>query len=149
MAATALAQAIADAIYDACSPDSEGFGVSGVEAAVAVILGMPEIRAALSKSNKAHAAQDYALGLLAEECGEVVQVVGKCFRFGLDTPRGRTGPTARDLLHLELGDVLAAIDYAAARGVVDKAAIRKQRMAKRARLLDPKSRDARGRRLAP
>lgn len=52
------------------------------------------------------------LALLAEECGEVVQVIGKCLRHGLWSrhPADPDGPTNYDLLHKELGDVQAAVE---------------------------------------
>ena len=92
----------------------------------------------------------YTLGLLAEECGEVVQEIGKAWRFGLTTPttQGSRG-TAHDHITTELGDVLAAIRYAAARGVVDLDQIEARAEMKLTRLLDPDSRDNLGRRLAP
>jgi hypothetical protein len=105
----------------------------------------------------------YGLGLLAEECGEVVEVCasiqlecgkvvqlcGKAFRFGLDTPSKSRGGTARELLHEECGDILAAIDYAVERGILDPDKLEKRRTHKRKRLLNPKSKDGLGRRLAP
>ena len=48
-----------------------------------------------------------ALALLSEECGEVVQIIGKIIRHGLDSNwNGR--PTNRELLEQEIGDVLLA-----------------------------------------
>jgi hypothetical protein len=77
-------------------------------------------------------AQDYALALLVEECGEILQLLGKAERFGIDTP-GVKGPltghvdmnvTSRVRLNIECGDILAAIDYAAAAGVIEKSALK-------------------------
>jgi NTP pyrophosphatase (non-canonical NTP hydrolase) len=50
------------------------------------------------------------LALLSEECGEVVQVVGKCLRHGTSGYHPSTSgrPTNAELLEKELGDVLAA-----------------------------------------
>lgn len=106
----------------------------------------------------------YGLALVTEEIGEVIQilgnllqVVGKAGRFGLDTP-GVLDPitghvdltiTPRQCLVKELGDVMAAVDYMAARGVVDGDAVLARRNDKLLRLLDPDSRDNLGRRLAP
>lgn len=42
-------------------------------------------------------ATQYALGLLTEEAGEVLQTIGKALRFGLDSP-GPNGRTARQLM---------------------------------------------------
>lgn len=50
------------------------------------------------------------LALLMEECGEVVQVIGKILRHGYDSrnPLEPESPTNRELLERELGDVGAA-----------------------------------------
>lgn len=94
--------------------------------------------------------EEYAFALLGEEGGEVAQVTGKATRFGIDTPRKSSeGRTARDLMHEEVGDVLAAADYAVARGVLDRKTLEKRRRMKLKRLLDPKSKDSQGNRFAP
>lgn len=95
------------------------------------------------------AVERYALGLLAEECGEVQQAVGKALRFSADEPAGPGGITPRQEIERELGDVIAAIRYAGIRGVVDYAIVIERANAKYARLMDPDSKDALGRRLAP
>ena len=48
--------------------------------------------------------------LLAEECGEVVQIVGKILRHGLDSYHPHSGETNRETLQKELGDVWAAVE---------------------------------------
>lgn len=50
------------------------------------------------------------LALLMEECGEVVQVIGKILRHGYDScnPLDPESPSNRELLERELGDVGAA-----------------------------------------
>lgn len=90
----------------------------------------------------------YALGLVAEEMGEVVQLVGKWLRFGPDHARN-DGETARVLLPNEMGDAEAAIHFACLDGLVSFSDVISRREAKKARLLDPASRDDEGRRLAP
>lgn len=59
---------------------------------------------------------------LAEECGEVVQVVGKILRHGVEShhPRDRKKRTNRTLLEKELGDVRAAMILLCEAGVVNK-----------------------------
>lgn len=102
-------------------------------------------------------AQAYALALLTEECGEVLQTIGKAGRFGIDTPGVKdpyTGNvdmsiTPRSALAKELGDLMAAIDYAAKAGIIDYSAVRERYIAKCAKLFDPTSVDNLGRRLAP
>lgn len=51
-----------------------------------------------------------ALALLAEECGEVIQIIGKIFRHGLDS-NWLDNPTNRELLETEIGDVLLAVGF--------------------------------------
>ncbi len=102
-------------------------------------------------------AENYALFLLSEEFGESLQLIGKAGRFGIDTPGVKdalTGVvdmevTPRTLLSKEVGDVLAAIDYANAAGLIDMEAVHRQRINKANKLLDPRSLDNLGRRLAP
>jgi hypothetical protein len=93
-------------------------------------------------------AETYALGLLVEEAGESAQMVGKWLRFGPDHTRN-DGVTARKLLPVEVGDLLAAIDYATAAGVLDPDAVAAQRARKFAKLTNAASCDDEGRRLAP
>ena len=98
----------------------------------------------------------YCLGLLTEEAGEVLQLVGKALRFGIDTPGVKRldgtvdyALTSRSMLPVELGDLLAGIDFAIAHGVIDAAALAEQRRRKFAKLTDPTVMDNLGRPLAP
>ena len=50
------------------------------------------------------------LALLAEECGEVVQMVGKILRHGYNSKHPDTGEMNRTLLENEIGDLFAAIE---------------------------------------
>lgn len=50
------------------------------------------------------------LACLAEECGEVIHIVGKILRHGYDSYHPDTGDNNRELLHKEVGDVLAIVD---------------------------------------
>jgi NTP pyrophosphatase (non-canonical NTP hydrolase) len=54
-------------------------------------------------------AQAERLAILAEECGEIVQVIGKILRHGFESTHPEGGPTNRQLLELELGDITAVI----------------------------------------
>ena len=98
-------------------------------------------------------AENYSLGLMVEEMGETLKLIGKAIRFGLDTPGPATpeyrGLTAREMLPFEIGDLHAAIRYAAMAGVVRMTAANLAEENKLAKLLDPLSRDAQGNRLAP
>lgn len=107
----------------------------------------------LGPSGAIPSAETYCLALIAEECGEAVQLIGKALRFGIDTP-GKlgapfNGQTARTNLAIELGDIRAAITFAAAHGLVDEAAVRTAEYAKIAKLMNPEARDNLGRQLAP
>lgn len=67
--------------------------------------------------NKLTPAQTERLALLAEECGEVVQIIGKILRHGYHSchPNNLNCPNS-DLLHKELGDVQAAISIMEEKG---------------------------------
>jgi NTP pyrophosphatase (non-canonical NTP hydrolase) len=71
--------------------------------------------------NELTEAQAEVLALLAEECAEVIQVVGKILRHGLESkhPADLDGPTNRGLLVKELGDLRAAIWLLAKYRLVD------------------------------
>ena len=92
--------------------------------------------------------EQYALGLLVEEAGEVLQLGGNSLRFGIDSPRN-DGTTARQLLPTELGDLMAAITYLAARGLVDMDDVVRACNYKLEKLNNPAAVDNLGRRLAP
>jgi len=57
------------------------------------------------------AAQCERLSILVEELGEALQVAGKILRHGWDSTHPNGGPTNRNLLELELGDVMFAIKF--------------------------------------
>lgn len=61
------------------------------------------------KFNKLSLAQEEVLALLAEECAEVIQIVGKILRHGASSrhPSDLKGPTNKEMLERELGDVRA------------------------------------------
>ena len=49
------------------------------------------------------------LAILSEECGEIVQVIGKIQRHGIESRHPDGGPTNRQLLEKELGDAYATL----------------------------------------
>lgn len=55
--------------------------------------------------NQLTAAEAERLAILAEECGEVVQVIGKILRHGYNSHHPDGSPTNRSLLEKELGDI--------------------------------------------
>jgi NTP pyrophosphatase (non-canonical NTP hydrolase) len=61
-----------------------------------------------------------ALGILQEECAEVIQEVSKIRRFGLDTIHYRSGVKHSTMLEMEVGDVLALVDILVEQGVLDR-----------------------------
>lgn len=61
-----------------------------------------------------------ALGILQEECAEVIQEVSKCNRFGLDSLHYQTGIKHSTMLEIEVGDVLALIDILIEQGILDQ-----------------------------
>lgn len=50
--------------------------------------------------------EQYLLACLAEECGEVIQRIGKALRFGMDEIQPEQTLTNRERLQEELNDVL-------------------------------------------
>lgn len=67
------------------------------------------------------------LALLAEECGELVQAIGKTLRHGLDSTNPLVPPGSdrsnRGWIEKEMGDVRAAMILLCEAGVTDKAAV--------------------------
>lgn len=62
-----------------------------------------------------------ALGILQEECAEVIQEVSKCRRFGLDSKHYKTGLLHSTMLETEVGDVLALVSILIEQGILDRA----------------------------
>lgn len=75
--------------------------------------------------NELTPAEAERLAYLMEECGEVIQIIGKILRHGYESrdptkatpanpswgaPERNTSPTNRTLLMIELGDVLRGLD---------------------------------------
>jgi len=101
-------------------------------------------------------AETYCLGLIVEEKDEVGQLIGKAIRFGLDTPGVKRldgtvdmEQTPRTMLAVELGDLLAAIDFARDHGLFDRSAIAAAHERKYRKLRDATALDNLGRPLAP
>ena len=61
-----------------------------------------------------------ALGILQEECAEVIQEVSKCRRFGLDSVHYKSGVKHSTQLEMEVGDVLAMVDILVEQGILDR-----------------------------
>lgn len=80
--------------------------------------------------NKLTDAEAERLAILAEECAEVIQVVGKILRHGYASchPDNLKGETNRRLLERELGDVLGTMRVMEKRGDVGVNPIREHAM---------------------
>jgi len=63
------------------------------------------------------------LALLAEECGEVIQVIGKILRHGYDSHHPDGTKTNRNLLATELGHVRHAMLRVCDAGDIDRSAM--------------------------
>jgi NTP pyrophosphatase (non-canonical NTP hydrolase) len=61
-----------------------------------------------------------ALGILQEECAEVIVEVSKIRRFGLDTVHYKSGIKHSAMLEMEVGDVLAMVDILVEQGILDR-----------------------------
>ena len=59
-----------------------------------------------------------AMDILQEECAEVIQIISKCRRFGIDETHIKSGKSNRANLEEELGDMLALVQILVELGVV-------------------------------
>ena len=85
--------------------------------------------------NQLTPAEAEVLYILAEECGELVQVVTKILRHGLLSTHPECAQvTNRDLLEKEIGDVQGAIRMVCEANMADRGAIYLQARCKLARL---------------
>lgn len=75
-----------------------------------------------------------ALGILQEECAEVIVEVSKCNRFGLDSVHYKTGQQHSKMLETEIGDVLALVDILIEEGVVAQDSLNAAKLAKKEKL---------------
>ncbi|MCU1313399.1 MAG: hypothetical protein JWM54_1156 [Acidobacteriaceae bacterium] len=69
--------------------------------------------------NRLPPAQAESLALLAEECAEVIQAIGKIQRHGLWSEHPESGIPNYNTLQREIGDVLAAFRIAEVQKLVD------------------------------
>jgi NTP pyrophosphatase (non-canonical NTP hydrolase) len=60
------------------------------------------------------------LAILAEEMEEAIQAIGKILRHGYDSTHPNGGPTNKESLEKELGDVSWAMIYACSKGDLSK-----------------------------
>ena len=73
--------------------------------------------------------------ILQEECAEVTQAVSKIFRFGFDScyPTADSA-SAKEVLELEVGDLLCMIDLLIENGIVSDSMVNQCRKNKREKL---------------
>ena len=75
-----------------------------------------------------------ALGILQEECAEVIVEVSKCRRFGLSSTHYKTGMMHDKMLENEVGDVLAMVDILIDQGLLDLVGLATAKAAKKEKL---------------
>jgi NTP pyrophosphatase (non-canonical NTP hydrolase) len=75
-----------------------------------------------------------SLGLLQEECAEVIVEVSKCNRFGLNSTHYKTGLTHLEMLAIEIADVLTLVDYLLEIGILDQSMLEIAKEAKKQKL---------------
>lgn len=71
-----------------------------------------------------------ALGILQEECAEVIVEVSKIRRFGFDTQHYKTGVCHNEMLELEVGDMLALVDVLIEKGALNADNLNKAKLNK-------------------
>lgn len=71
-----------------------------------------------------------ALGILQEECAEVIVEVSKCRRFGLDSNHYKTGLAHKKMLETEIGDMLALVDILVEEGIITEQDLNQAKQAK-------------------
>jgi NTP pyrophosphatase (non-canonical NTP hydrolase) len=69
--------------------------------------------------DKMNLKENEILNILQEECAEVIQMVSKCRRFGMDERHLKDGGTNRERLTEEIGDVICMLKLAQDFGIVD------------------------------
>lgn len=75
-----------------------------------------------------------ALGILQEECAEVIVEVSKCRRFGIDSKHYTTGMVHARMLEMEVGDVLAMVDILVENNVLSWSELELAKQAKKEKL---------------
>ena len=75
-----------------------------------------------------------ALGILQEECAEVIVEVSKCRRFGINSLHYKSGIKHSNMLETEIGDVLALIDILVDQGILNLDNLKEATVAKKEKL---------------
>lgn len=74
------------------------------------------------------------MDILQEECAEVIQMVSKCRRFGIDNTHIKSGESNRARLTEEMGDMLCMLKLAQDFGIVDVTEVLTASLAKEEKL---------------
>ena len=74
------------------------------------------------------------MDILQEECAEVIQMVSKCRRFGIDNTHIKSGESNRARLTEEMGDMLCMLKLAQDFGIVDVTEVLAASLAKEEKL---------------
>lgn len=74
------------------------------------------------------------MDILQEECAEVIQMVSKCRRFGIDNTHIKSGESNRARLTEEMGDMLCMLKLAQDFGIVDVSEVLAASLAKEEKL---------------
>ncbi len=70
------------------------------------------------------------LNILQEECAEVIQMVSKCRRFGIDNIHIKSEMPNRDKLTEEIGDMLAMVELLVENNVLTREQLDEAKLAK-------------------
>ena len=73
------------------------------------------------------------MGILQEECAEVIQEVSKCRRFGINESH-KSGISHREMLEQEVGDVLCMIELLHQEGILSEDGLMKAKLKKEEKL---------------
>jgi NTP pyrophosphatase (non-canonical NTP hydrolase) len=74
------------------------------------------------------------MDILQEECAEVIQIVSKIRRFGIDEIHLKRGMSNREMLCEEVGDVLCMVELLRELEIIDDASIQSAVQNKRKKL---------------
>lgn len=68
--------------------------------------------------------QQEILDILQEECAEVIQLISKCRRFGLNNTHLKSGKLNKECLTEEVGDLMCMIELAVSTNIITAESIK-------------------------
>lgn len=74
------------------------------------------------------------LDILQEECAELIQIISKCKRFGIDTIHLKANIPNRQRLVEEIGDVICMLELLEEHNLIDPEQVKEAKLAKREKL---------------